>query len=298
LVNCIGNWNDWSACDATCNGISAISSTTGTRTRTYKVTRPASNGGASCPIPQTDSACIKTDCPVNCIGDWNDWNACNATCDGIYASRTGTRTRTYRVTKSASNGGSCPTPQTITCAKTDCHVNCVGDWQACSKTCGDGTQTYKVTTPKQGNGTSCPHADGDSQACKIIDCPVNCIGGWGNCSQACGWGKITYTISTPKQGNGSTCSYTHGETRDCKVSCCPLNCNSYHSNFNTYYRSIFPSYAMQVNNTNKISDTQCDVAYSYTYNGDSKILGTDKRRFTLDTDYWCGWNVTGMSTSI
>ena len=125
-VDCSGNWGDW-YCAATCDGINAISSRTGTRKRTYAVTTPASNGGASCPVyaPQTDSTCTKTDCPVNCIGDWNEWSACAATCDGINAisSRTGTRTRTYRVTTPASYGGtSCPVPQTDTCTKTDCSV--------------------------------------------------------------------------------------------------------------------------------------------------------------------------------
>jgi hypothetical protein len=132
-VNCVGDWSAWSACAVTCDGIN--SSRTGTRTRTYIITTPASNGGAICPTAdnttETDNTCSKTDCPVNCVGDWGTWTACVATCDGNYATapRLGTRTRTYRVTRPVSNGGAIcliadnTTETDSTCRKIDCYVN-------------------------------------------------------------------------------------------------------------------------------------------------------------------------------
>jgi hypothetical protein len=250
-VDCSGNWGDW-YCAATCDGINAISSRTGTRKRTYAVTTPASNGGASCPVyaPQTDSTCTKTDCPVNCIGDWNEWSACAATCDGINAISTGTRTRTYAVTTPASNGGSCPTPQTDpTCTKTDCPVNCIGDWNewsACVATCdginvtsfgtGTRTRTYAVTTPAS-NGGSCPipPPPQTDYTCTKTDCPVNCIGDWNDwsaCDATCdginaissrpGTRTITYAVTTPAS-NGGSCPEPQTDSTCIKTDC-PVNC--------------------------------------------------------------------------
>jgi len=108
-LDCSWNFSDWNACAATCDGINP--SRTGTRTRTYTVTRPAVNEG-SCDLPLPEhlsQICTKTDCPVDCIGDWGVWTPCVATCDGINASRLGTRTRTYIIRTVAINGGAvCP----------------------------------------------------------------------------------------------------------------------------------------------------------------------------------------------
>jgi len=180
-VDCVGDWNSWNACAATCDGINTTAPRAGTRTRTYIVRTVAINRGRTCPIAdnttETDSTCSKTDCSVNCVGDWGEWNACSATCNGINAiSRigTGTRSRTYRVRTTEINGGAvCPiannTPQTdSTCSKTDCPVHCVGDWDtwtACAATCdginartriGTGTRTrtrtYRIRTTEINGG--------------------------------------------------------------------------------------------------------------------------------------------------
>jgi hypothetical protein len=52
-VDCSGNWNDWSICDAN----------TGKQTRTFDMKIPPMNGGRTCPLPQT------LDCDVDCSGD-------------------------------------------------------------------------------------------------------------------------------------------------------------------------------------------------------------------------------------
>jgi hypothetical protein len=169
-VNCMGYWDRWTDCDATCDGINPISSRTGTRKRTYTVTTPASNQGASCPISQETATCIKIDCPVNCMGNWDRWTDCDATCDGINASVSGRTTRTFTVITPDSNRGvSCPiSPETETCTKTNCPINCIGTWDRwsdCDSTCdgintispipGTRSRTFRVTTVAS-NGGSCP----------------------------------------------------------------------------------------------------------------------------------------------
>ena len=45
-------------------------------------------------------------------------------------------------------------------------VNCVGAWGACVA----GSQTYSITTPASGGGTTCPYANGATQACASKSC--------------------------------------------------------------------------------------------------------------------------------
>ena len=108
------------------------------------------------------------------------------------------------------------------------NINCIGYWEPCSKECGDGTQKFKVITPKQGNGTSCEAADGHSISCKKKDCAVDCVGDWLPCSKPCGSGIQTFHESIPKQGDGTSCKDTkgasHGETRSCNTQECSVNC--------------------------------------------------------------------------
>jgi hypothetical protein len=101
-------------------------------------------------------------------------------------------------------------------------VNCDGEWEPCSATCGTGTTKYKIKTHKQGNGASCPEIDGALKSCKDKDCAVNCIGEWETCSATCGNGKETYRIKTIKQGDGASCPYVAGFSRTCKIKACPL----------------------------------------------------------------------------
>jgi hypothetical protein len=101
-------------------------------------------------------------------------------------------------------------------------VNCDGDWEPCSPSCGNGTMKYKIKTNKQGNGTSCPENDGASKSCKIKDCPVNCVGEWEPCSAICGSGTETYRVRTIKKGDGTDCPHVTGFSRTCKIKDCPI----------------------------------------------------------------------------
>jgi hypothetical protein len=69
-------WDEWSTCDGSfCDGVNVISPNIGTRTRTYRVIKPASNGGAICPVDvlQTDSTCTITDCPITIARIESGW---------------------------------------------------------------------------------------------------------------------------------------------------------------------------------------------------------------------------------
>jgi hypothetical protein len=66
--------------------------------------------------------------PVNCIGNWSDWSSCNAICNGRTTSINGIKTRTYNITTAATGSGICPSIETLECIKTDCSVNCVGNY--------------------------------------------------------------------------------------------------------------------------------------------------------------------------
>ncbi len=108
-VNCVGRWEDWSSCNATC--INNNSSANGSRTRTFTITTPSANGGTACPSPTTETGTCTTDCSVNCVGSWENWGTCDAVCINNNSSASGNRTRTYTVTTpSANNGIACPSP--------------------------------------------------------------------------------------------------------------------------------------------------------------------------------------------
>ena len=59
-IDCEGVWSDWSACDPG----------TGTRSRTFVVSKQAADGGDSCPPPETES------CDIDCGYSYSGWSEC------------------------------------------------------------------------------------------------------------------------------------------------------------------------------------------------------------------------------
>jgi len=228
-VDCVGQWDQWSACSETCGD--------GTQTKSYSITVDAESGGNECPHAQGDSetrTCNLGACPVDCVGQWGQWSTCSETCGD------GTETKSYSTSVDAANGGNeCPHAQgdseTRTCNLGACPVDCVGQWGqwgACSETCGFGTQTksYSTSVDASNGGDECSHAQGDTetQTCNLGACPVHCVGQWGEwsaCSETCGDGtqSKSYLISINAANGGDQCPHAHfdTETRTCNLEACP-----------------------------------------------------------------------------
>ena len=102
-----------------------------------------------------------------------------------------------------------------------------GDYGACSKTCGSGTQTSTWTTTKNPahGGTACPNPTTYSQACNTQACPIDCVGSWSDytpCNEPCGGGTQTRswtTLTNPAHG-GTACPSPTAEIIGCNTLPC------------------------------------------------------------------------------
>jgi plastocyanin len=219
-VSCLGSWGSWSACSSSCGG-------GGTQSRSYVITRQASNGGASCPSPQSQS-CNTQGCPVDCQGSWGEWSACSTNCGG------GSQSRSYDVANQPANGGAaCPSsPETQSCNMEDCSSDCEGTWSAwgeCSANCGGGIQSrsYDVANQAANGGASCPSSP-ETQPCNAQGCAANCEGSWnpwGACSASCGGGTRVRSYSTTNEPENGGMACPAAETEECGEQLCPVGCD-------------------------------------------------------------------------
>jgi hypothetical protein len=167
-----------------------------------------------CPVvsgTKETRACNIQNCPVNCIGEWGNYGACDKSCGG------GLQYRQYKVTQNEAYGGTtCPFSnsfiQSQACNNQACPVNCQGywtEWSECSGCTGTQSRTYIVTQNAQNGGISCEATAGkiETRTC-VKDC--NCIlGNWGawsscyNCNPICPSG--TYYYNDPY--SGAACYY-------------------------------------------------------------------------------------------
>jgi hypothetical protein len=106
------------------------------------------------------------------------------------------------------------------------------DWQACSVTCGSGTQKSIRTITRHGQfgGVACPKNLQQTQDCEVRKCPIHCAvsdySDWAECSVSCGRGgnqKRTRSIVTYPKHGGNTCPGVTA-TRDCEAGPCPIHC--------------------------------------------------------------------------
>lgn len=163
----------------------------------------------------------------NCEGNWSP---CTASCGG------GTETYTVTGIKNV-YGENCPfnNGDTRACNSGACvpNINCVGAWGACSVACGGGTQTYTITTPQSGTGSSCSSTNGATQACNTNACCIvtygtayrvesNCFevtpNGimWPGCtiSKYCD-NDFVYPYTNSCTGPGEDHTYTYGQYVGC-----------------------------------------------------------------------------------
>ena len=107
-----------------------------------------------------------------------------------------------------------------TCIKPSCDVSLgdwsIGQWSACSKTCGVGKQTRLVSC----NFDTCRGQKPIStRLCNIAACTIGdwSIGQWSACSKTCGVGKQTRLVSC----NFDTCQGQKPiSTRLCNIAAC------------------------------------------------------------------------------
>ena len=74
-VDCVGDWGVFGECSQSCGG--------GIQTRTYEITEQAINGG-NCINENAEESivCNENPCPIDCEGEWSEWEECSATGGG------------------------------------------------------------------------------------------------------------------------------------------------------------------------------------------------------------------------
>ena len=218
-----GNWGRWSTCNSN-----------GDRWRTrysYRSCSGASCGGRnSCPGSNRRSNSAHSNIKTHCARhNWGGWSACTATCGtGVQH-----RYRGVRVWNSCGGNG-CPTgSQSQSCNTQKCPVDCKvaywGGYNACSKSCGGGSQrrTRQLTQPKYG-GKGCP-THYQNRACGQGPCAVHCtvsaFSAWTGCTKSCGKGSQSRSraIRTRADHGGYVCPYLR-ETRSCNKQACAVDC--------------------------------------------------------------------------
>jgi len=177
-VDCVVSaWSKYNTCSHSCSDEFGI----GTQMRTRKVVTKPAFGGKACLHQKENRVCndhIK--CPVDCVGAWQAWEPCSASC--TVAARGGspvypTQRRWHKVTAVAKHGGkSCLGYGYRECNKHFCPVDAkVGVWTSygsCTKSCGGGsmTRTRGCKDPIWG-GKACPQTV-NVKPCNTMVCPT------------------------------------------------------------------------------------------------------------------------------
>lgn len=138
-VDCAGAWG---ACDCAVGR------------QYFFVTTPARGTGAACEFAPAESR------------DCEDLSACPPTTTPAPPAPTCDDAEQNGDEHGIDCGGSCPA-----CADGEESTDCVGSWDLCSVSCGDGVQTYRVETPTVGAGAACDYGAGDTRSCHRQTCP-------------------------------------------------------------------------------------------------------------------------------
>lgn len=223
-------WKPWEICPVTCGG--------GIQNRYRTCTDPPpSHGGKNCSGEGTlTRPCNEEPCPVN--GNWTqweDWRQCSVSCGG----GTQSRGRTCTNPPPQFGGRDCTgeSQNTRSCNDQPCPIDGRwtrwSDWEACSKSCGDGTQLSRrsCTNPSPAfGGADCEGDNVQSRPCKEMECPVDGNwtdwGYWEVCSVTCGGGvqSRTRTCTNPSPHfGGRDCVGENVEERSCNDNPCPID---------------------------------------------------------------------------
>ena len=236
-----GEWSQYSGCTRTCAG--------GRRFRIRECDNPSPKyGGKSCEEISGESGwhwsiCGTQPCPVDGgYTMWGNYSTCTKTC----GNGTKYRTRNCSNPSPAHGGPDCerlgPSFQEVFCNTHPCPVHgnytAWSEFTACSKTCGNGSQTrYRnCSEPKPiHNGRNCDHLgpSNETRSCFLRECPIDGMyGPWtrfSDCSTTCG--EDGYQIRTrecdspPPRFGGRSCNRLGAgkQIRACNIFPCPID---------------------------------------------------------------------------
>lgn len=225
-------WSGWGACTVSCGG--------GNSTRFRTVVQYPQGSGRQCidghRSQRQQQQCNNIPCPVkqDCMwGDWSVYSACSLTCGG------GEKSRARQIVQTQKNGGQACEKQstseviacnTIACPSNarDCEFSTWNDWNACSQTCGIGSQ-YRdrvVMIDVTMDGTPCKGQLQDYKECSLAHCEsapqFDCVWGiwsvWSACTALCnGHRERSRAIERFAKNGGATCKGTERDIRGCNV---------------------------------------------------------------------------------
>jgi len=230
-INCtMSDWQPWSVCSKSCNGI---------RHQERTIQARGTIGGARCGVLNRQEDC-NTACPEDCqYTAWTPFDACTETCGrGIQY-----RTRTI-LAQAKHNGLACGLESNDRdCNTQNCPVDCVtSDWteyDTCTRTCGGGKQTkyHSIDVKPAFGGADCPMLL-HTRPCNFdVPCPTDCVqtpySTWTACTKSCGvkngndLGAGTKSrfrsVITPMESDGTPCG-NNTETVECPDIECPVDC--------------------------------------------------------------------------
>ena len=137
-LDCTGKWGTPFGCTAKCapsNSNEATTEKTGEQFKDWINAKGPFNGGRTCPT-RTKEICSVSNCPVDCIGDWNETTACSAPCPGNASAdnggiSSGVIQNIFRIRRNKNIiGASCTNTEgqqreSATCTRV-CPINCTG----------------------------------------------------------------------------------------------------------------------------------------------------------------------------
>ncbi|XP_078333125.1 SCO-spondin-like isoform X2 [Crassostrea virginica] len=212
-------WSVWSGCSETCG--------TGVISRH----RSCSNNLCSGHSRET-SSCHRAACIIehSVWSGWSAWTSCSATCGAGTHFRTRTCHGLHPCSGDSKESRAC---QDSVCSAVDGGWAEWTNWDACSVTCGYGTQRRSRTctnpSPEYG-GLDCSGTSQETMKCFGGNCTVN--GGWSNwmswanCSNSCGkgWKIRSRMCDNPLPFYGGTnCTGESYDVTSCNLTPCPVD---------------------------------------------------------------------------